>query len=175
VEGKTLAVALEYTVFETEWGWLGATRSPHGLLLLTFPCHMPNDARIALGAVVHQGQHVAHFAGLENKICDYIAGKQVTFDETLDLATATSFQRRVWMAVHEIPYGETRSYSWVATSVGNKKACRAVGQAIRKNPLPIVIPCHRVITSGGTLGGFSGGLAMKRRLLGLEGITFSEP
>jgi O-6-methylguanine DNA methyltransferase len=80
----------------------------------------------------------------------------------------TAFERSVWHSLRVIPYGETRSYKWLAESVGRPAAVRAVGQALGKNPLPIVIPCHRIVESGGSLGGYSGGIDIKRRLLDLE-------
>lgn len=80
----------------------------------------------------------------------------------------TSFQRKVWRAIQKIPYGETRSYLWIAKQIRNPKAVQAVGQACGKNPLPLLIPCHRVVASHGKIGGFSGGLKLKRRLLKLE-------
>jgi methylated-DNA-[protein]-cysteine S-methyltransferase len=98
----------------------------------------------------------------------YFSGKRVTFDVPLDLQQATAFQRAVWKAAAAIPYGETRSYAWIARRIGRPKAARAVGQALGANPVPVIIPCHRVISSSGALGGFSGGLGMKERLLRLE-------
>ncbi len=80
----------------------------------------------------------------------------------------TQFQKAVWRATAGIPYGETRSYAWVAKRIGNPRAVRAVGQALGANPVPIIIPCHRVIGSSGKLCGFAGGLALKQRLLELE-------
>ena len=97
--------------------------------------------------------------------------KRVEFRMTCDLTAATPFQRQVWLKAREIPYGESRSYSWIASEIGNPRACRAVGQALGQNPLPIVIPCHRVLSAHGAVGGFSGGLDIKRRLLRLEGIS----
>ncbi|MDP2600040.1 MAG: MGMT family protein [Deltaproteobacteria bacterium] len=85
------------------------------------------------------------------------------------LKEATPFQKRVWRVLQTIPCGETRTYKWVAQKVGKPKAARAVGQACGANPLPLIIPCHRVVASGGKLGGFSLGLAMKKRLLKWEG------
>ena len=82
----------------------------------------------------------------------------------------TEFQRRVWGAIATIPWGETRSYGWLAKRAGRPNAVRAAASACGANPLPGFIPCHRVIAADGTIGGFSGGLAMKRRLLRLEGI-----
>lgn len=87
----------------------------------------------------------------------------------IDLSRYTPFQRKVWEVVKTIPHGETRSYKWVAEKLGNPRAVRAVGQALKKNPLPGVIPCHRVIRSDGSLGGFSRGLKKKRELLRSEG------
>ncbi len=80
----------------------------------------------------------------------------------------TSFQKRVYKAVKLVPYGETRSYKWVAEKVGSPKAFRAVGQALNKNPFPVIVPCHRVICSDGSLGGFSLGISEKKRLLEKE-------
>ena len=99
---------------------------------------------------------------------EYFAGQRREFD--LELAPyGTDFQLRVWRALRKIPYGAVRNYGDVARSIGRPGAARAVGQAVGGNPLPIVIPCHRVIASDGSIGGYSGGLAIKHRLLGLEG------
>jgi O-6-methylguanine DNA methyltransferase len=97
----------------------------------------------------------------------YFAGELRDFDLTLDMQ-GTGFQRRVWDELLNIPYGETRSYSFVANTIGAPKAVRAVGAANGKNPIPIVVPCHRVIGAGGSLVGYGGGLPLKRLLLDLE-------
>jgi methylated-DNA-[protein]-cysteine S-methyltransferase len=101
------------------------------------------------------------------QIKDYFDGKSVTFNLPLN-PTGTPFQRAVWQALTEIPYGETRSYQDIAIAIGNPKAVRAVGGAVNKNPIMIVIPCHRVIGKDGSLVGFYGGLELKQRLLDLE-------
>lgn len=80
----------------------------------------------------------------------------------------TEFEQRVWSALSGIPFGETRTYKWIAEKIGNPGAVRAVGRALSKNPLPIIIPCHRVIESDGSLGGYSSGTHRKRRLLEME-------
>ena len=95
-------------------------------------------------------------------------GHKVTFSDQLDLSGATACQREVWAITGLIPYGETRSYTWVAEQIGKPGAVRAVGQALGRNPLPVIVPCHRVLASNGKLGGFSGGLDMKKHLLRLE-------
>ncbi len=99
---------------------------------------------------------------------DYFAGKRQYFN--LPLAPpGTPFQRAVWQALEEIPFGELRSYRDIAAAIGKPTATRAVGAANGRNPLPIVVPCHRVVGSDGSLTGFAGGLAIKRQLLILEG------
>ena len=112
------------------------------------------------------------FQDLEARLRRYLGGRKVvSFNDELDLSGATTFQRRVWRVTGLIPYGETRSYAWVAEQVGKPKAVRAVGQALAQNPLPIIIPCHRVIRKNGKLGGFGGGIEMKKTLLKLEAST----
>jgi methylated-DNA-[protein]-cysteine S-methyltransferase len=102
------------------------------------------------------------------QLSEYFAGKRRSFD--LELAPfGTDFQLRVWNALRAIPYGAVRNYGDIARAIGQPGAARAVGQANGCNPLPIVIPCHRVIASDGTIGGFSAGLWVKHRLLALEG------
>lgn len=101
---------------------------------------------------------------------EYFAKKRQTFDLPLN-PVGTAFQQKVWAALQEIPYGHTASYKDIAVRIGNPKACRAVGMANNKNPIAIVIPCHRVIGSGGKLVGYAGGLHVKQKLLEVEGLT----
>ncbi len=101
------------------------------------------------------------------QIQEFLEGKRDAFELPLDLR-ATPFQREVYDALLAIPYGETRTYSEVARAIGHPTAVRAVGTANGANPIPIVIPCHRVVATGGRLGGFGGGLPMKRKLLAME-------
>ena len=103
---------------------------------------------------------------------EYFAGRRQQFDLPLEL-DGTDFQRRVWLTLAEIPYGETVSYAELAMMVGRPNAYRAVGQANGANPVPIVLPCHRVLASGGGIGGYGGGLPMKRQLLEMEGVQIS--
>lgn len=103
----------------------------------------------------------------ERQLRAYFAGDLREFDLTLDIV-GTAFQQRVWSALLRIPYGETRSYSQIAIRIGAPSAVRAVGAANGANPIPIVVPCHRVIGAGGKLVGYGGGLPLKRRLLALE-------
>ena len=99
---------------------------------------------------------------------DYFRGGRQTFPDDLDLSEGTPFQQAVWRTARSIPYGETRSYGWIAAAIDRPRAARAVGQAMGSNPLAIIIPCHRVVAGDGGLGGFGGGLDIKRRLLLME-------
>ncbi|MFZ5995705.1 MAG: methylated-DNA--[protein]-cysteine S-methyltransferase [Thermodesulfobacteriota bacterium] len=101
------------------------------------------------------------------QIREYLAGRRRIFSVPMDV-TGTTFQKTVWEAIRAIPYGETRSYQEIARAVGKVEAARAVGQATGANPLPLIIPCHRVIGSTGKLVGFSSGLNLKIKLLTLE-------
>ncbi len=98
----------------------------------------------------------------------YFAGKLKAFSQGIKLIGGTAFEQKVWKVLRKIPYGETRSYGWIAERAESPKAVRAVGQALKKNPLPIILPCHRVIASDGSIGGYSGGIAVKQWLLDHE-------
>lgn len=102
------------------------------------------------------------------ELCAYFAGRLRTFSAPCDLGGLPPFTRAVLRITAQIPYGEVRSYQWVARRLGNPRATRAVGNALARNPIPIIIPCHRVVRSDGTLGGFALGRDWKRKLLVLE-------
>ena len=101
---------------------------------------------------------------------EYARGQPVVFRVPLDLSGGTVFQQKVWRALCRIPRGQTRSYAWVARQIGRPRATRAVGAACGANPVPVIVPCHRVIASDGSLGGFSAGLPLKIRLLKFERV-----
>lgn len=101
------------------------------------------------------------------QIGEYLAGNRTCFDFPY-LLRGTPFQQKVWRALCDIPYGETRSYKQIAEAIGSPKACRAVGMANHRNPMMIVVPCHRVVGASGRLTGYAGGLEMKSALLALE-------
>jgi methylated-DNA-[protein]-cysteine S-methyltransferase len=134
--------------------------SESGIRVIEFPKFSPvdgarNDANLFLMEAARQ-------------LRAYFARKLRDFDLPLDMQ-GTAFQKRVWKELEKIPYGETRSYMQVAVAVGAPQAVRAVGAANGSNPVPIVVPCHRVIGSSGKLTGYGGGLPLKKRLLELEG------
>ena len=114
-------------------------------------------------------------AGLGRAIAAYFSGRSVTFDVTLDLTGVTEFGQSILEACRRIPYGQTASYSDLARQVGQPLASRAVGSAMANNPLPLIVPCHRVVRRDGSLGGFSSsdGVSMKLRLLRLEGASIA--
>jgi len=104
---------------------------------------------------------------MAEEIEEYFAGKRRSFDIPLSMS-GTDFQRSVWKALQTIPFGETRSYKDIATQIGNPKACRAVGMANNRNPVAIVVPCHRVIGQDGSMTGYAGGISVKEYLLDVE-------
>lgn len=107
---------------------------------------------------------------LKNELDLYFSAKLQNFNYPLHFLESSAFEKKVWDCLRKIPYGETRSYAWVAQEIKQAKAYRAVGNANGKNRIPIVIPCHRVINSDGNLGGYSSGLELKKKLLKIEGI-----
>lgn len=146
----------------------------HGLLVL----EADDDAVIRLylpgtlpeGGAIETAGPPAHLAAAGAQLREYLAGTRRSFD--LPLApSGTAFQQEVWFALADIPYGTTISYAELAVRVGRPAAYRAVGQANGANPLPIVLPCHRVVASGGGIGGYGGGLPLKRWLLEQEGAA----
>lgn len=110
------------------------------------------------------------FDTLRRELDEYWAGERQSFDVPLDLALAAPFGREVLLACARIPFGRTSSYAAVAAAAGRPTASRATGNALGANPVPIVVPCHRVLRTGGGIGGYTGGLAIKEHLLALEGV-----
>lgn len=159
-------------IFHSPWGWMGIAESPKGIRAIVLPKRSKRavelDLRSPSNGPVQQGES-ARLEAARRQLLDYIAGRRNTFDVPLDLSEGTPFQRKVWRTLQRVPYGKLRSYQWIASRVGGKYYARAVGNAVGANPIPIVIPCHRIVAHDASLGGFSGGLSMKRKLLALEG------
>lgn len=158
---------------ETPWGAFGAVITKQGLARLTFPdepferCWTWVRQWAAEGGEATDGEALVT---LGDELTAYLRGDLRRFSIPLD-PRGTAFQRQVWDALGAIPYGETRSYAWVAARIGRPAAVRAVGLANGANPVPVLVPCHRVIGSNGALTGYGGGLGLKARLLRLEGIA----
>ncbi len=160
---------LKYTISNVGTGWVGILGSSRGLVRVTLPLPSAQEAKQQLGGGVNYAiQAPRLFEDLVERLKAYFGGHRVSFPDELDLSPATAFQRQVWEITRLIPYGETRSYSWVAEQMGKDGAVRAVGRALGRNPLPIITPCHRVVEKGGKLGGYSGGVEIKKELLRLE-------
>jgi len=162
-----------YTVVETELGWVAIAGPPEAgkVSAIELPAPTKDEALSRLRAGI-RGELVECNDGLESiarQVRQYFAGRRVDFVFEPDLAGLTEFQRRVLKATMTVPYGAVASYARIAERAGSPKAYRAVGRALGRNPIPVAIPCHRVVAAGGKLGGFSGGLGWKRTLLELEG------
>ncbi len=155
---------------ETPVGTMRAAATRRGIVRLTLPRESGLGFSAWLARALPDAESVdwlPHLDKLSQELVEYFDGKRTEFGVPLDLR-GTPFQLRVWNALLEIPYGETRSYLEIAKVVRAPQAVRAVGTANGSNPIPILVPCHRVIQSGGGLGGYGGGLELKRRLLALE-------
>lgn len=169
---------LFYAGFRTPVGTVYVVWSSMGLLCSSFPETSEKDflkgVKERFGMMPTKGESPP--GGAKELLAKYFAGEEVSFsDVPLDLAHGTVFQQAVWKKLRGIPYGEVRSYSWVAREVGRPGAVRAVGGACGQNPLPPIIPCHRVVGSRGELTGYSGrgGVGLKKRLLELEEATIN--
>ncbi len=178
--------ASPYPATGAGWGWVGLVASERGLRLLT----LPSATRAAALRAVHYDYPDVPLVEFEpaaatgeaasgpeallqaaaRQVRGYLAGALQEFDVPLDLRGHTSFALTVWAIAAKIPYAQTRTYAWIARQVGGsgQGIYQAVGAALGSNPIPLIIPCHRVIGSDGSLHGYAGGLAMKARLLALE-------
>jgi len=159
-------------IFKSRWGWMGISESTKGIDAVVLPqasrqtllSKLPGDSVELL-----DGQASPQLREAQAQLTDYLDGTRQSFDLPLDLSGGTRFQQKVWRTLLSTSYGQLRSYQWVAMRVGGSQYARAVGNAVGANPMPIVIPCHRIVAHDGSIGGFSGGLPMKRKLLTLEG------
>ena len=165
---------MDYAVFLTELGWMAIAGSDRGISAVALPRREMVAALESLGAkagpLASDLREVAtsRFGTLPDRIHSYLAGEIVDFPDLIDRRTWTPFRARVWDATRCIPYGQTRSYGWAAAAAGQPRGCRAAGQALHHNPVPILIPCHRVVGANGSLVGFGAGLELKQQLLALE-------
>ncbi len=174
-----LAEALPPTIHYGEFkdvlfGPIYVAAGPHGLVSVDFNVSEAEfvDYIARLGTPRHAPEKVQAY---RRDIADYLAGKREAFDLAVDLSQLTEFQRTVLEEARRVPRGQVATYAEIAERIGKPKAARAVGQALRRNPVPIVVPCHRVINSDGSLGGYGGKLGSQRKinLLKLEGVVFA--
>ncbi len=165
---------MDYAIFSTPMGWMVIAGSSEGIAHVVLPVCNPHLAlkRVFLQAKRSPGEMQkltpSRFGTLPERLIAFLQGEQISFPDRLDRRDWTGFRSRVWDATRLIPYGETRSYGWVAAIAGQPLACRAAGQALHHNPVPIIVPCHRVIGANGSLTGFGSGLATKQLLLSIE-------
>lgn len=160
-----------YTITDSPFGTLLLATTPRGLLKVSLPVYDPQETLDELAERVSPRvlEAPARLDDVRRQLDRYFEGELTEFDLALDWQLTTGFRSKVQHAIARIPYGETRTYTEMARSAGNERAVRAAGTACGTNPIPIVVPCHRVLRTGGALGGYGGGLPMKEALLELEG------
>lgn len=163
-----ITTILKHTIVDTSMSWIAVVATETGLRRISIHSSFDDATRNLVTNYPDSTNHPDDFIDLAERLKRYTLGERATFNDKLDLGQATPFQRAVWDATREIPYGETRSYEWIACRIGKPGAARAVGQALKRNPLPLIVPCHRVIGKSGGLTGFSCGLDVKRQLIALE-------
>lgn len=157
-------------LYQTDWGFVGAAYEEQEISALILPRSSPEAVMEELVQLAGHPLPLSLIGQDLRRLLDaYFAGQETEWKLKVDLSWASEFQKEVLMAIREIPYGEVRSYAWVARAIGRPGASRAVGRALGANRLPLIFPCHRVIRQDGDLGGFSGGAGLKERLLNLEG------
>lgn len=177
-------------VFQTKYGWIAISSTSKGLCFLVLPeaddalakqkiitaLDMKYGKVIESEEIIHKDEYYSDSEGryllkkAREELTSYFDGKKLEFTVPVDMEGYTQFQKNVWNEVCRIPYGYTCNYGYIARQIGKPKASRAVGQALKKNPVLIIIPCHRVISSDRKIGGFSGGIQWKKKLLDLESL-----
>ena len=163
---------LNYDIFQTDLGWVGIIASELGIQRLSLrpsPQQVTEELDTHISKAIQSEDKLSAF---RSKLTAYLSGITSTTDTLqdipLDLRGTPAFFNAAWVACRRIPVGERRSYQWLAQEAGNHKAVRAAGQAMARNPVPLLIPCHRVVGSSGKLHGFRGGIDLKAKLLQLE-------
>jgi O-6-methylguanine DNA methyltransferase len=178
--------ALVYDVFRVSLGWCAAASGEHGVCAFVLPINSAQIAEAGILALTAQmlpeGASAPQRAPsalkrLAGAAAVYFEGGTVSFDEFwVDFSSGTSFQRRIWSVIARIPYGEVRTYRSLGVETGQPEAAHAIGQAVGANPVPLLVPCHRVVGSDGSLVGFSaeGGLDLKLKMLELEKVPLRQ-
>jgi methylated-DNA-[protein]-cysteine S-methyltransferase len=163
---------IEYAVFESPLGNMALVSRNGKLVSLDLSDQdLHAMARKVLDRYPRGRERTQAFTPIANCVHRYMKGERVDFDVAVDLSGLGEFTRKALAVLRTVPYGQVRSYVWLGRSLGYAHAARAVGQAVKRNPIPIIIPCHRIIREDGTIGGFSlGGVHVKEQLLRLEGV-----
>jgi methylated-DNA-[protein]-cysteine S-methyltransferase len=166
-----------YTTADSPFGPLLLAQTQRGLVRVGLPNQDQDELLVDLSERVSPRvlEAPAELDEARRELDLYFAGKLEDFDLPLDWRLSGGFRQRVLRAIDRIPYGQTRSYTEMARKAGNERAVRAAGTACGSNPIPLVVPCHRVLRTGGALGGYGGGLSMKQALLELEGVLDEGP
>jgi O-6-methylguanine DNA methyltransferase len=165
-----VAETLVAVIVETRLGWAGVGLSEHGIQRATLFHGDRAGCQAELAAFGAHEVDDPRAAGVRDRLVRYANGEGPLLDDyPVDLPRCTRMQRDAWLALRRVPYGETRSYGWLANEIGHPGKARPVGTMNGSNPIPLWLPCHRIIGADGSLVGFGGGLAMKQRLLELEG------
>jgi methylated-DNA-[protein]-cysteine S-methyltransferase len=162
-----------YATVDSPFGTLLLARTPRGLVRLGLPNEDPEELLADLAGRISP-RVLEDPGGLDQErreLDDYFAGRRHSFELPIDWQLSHGFLLRARQGIAEIPYGETRTYTDLARGAGNERAVRAAGSACSRNPIPLVVPCHRVLRSDGSLGGYAGGLGMKEKLLEMERET----
>jgi len=165
-------VDVAYAAVDSPVGRLTVAGTKRGLVLVGYGPHEPLVERLAERLSPRVLEAPARLDDARRELDEYFEGRRRDFELPLDWSLARGFSQRVLRATAAIPFGEVSTYAGVAARAGSPRAVRAAGNALGSNPLPVVVPCHRVLRSGGGLGGYTGGLDKKEYLLRLEGVLF---
>ena len=161
-----------YDIFETDLGWVAVVAGDDGVRRMSLPERTPDIAAAAAQVIDLAPRHDPEVvSGIRDAVVAFCAGQPVDLTKLpIDTEWASEFFSRAWKACRSIPAGQTRTYAWLAAEAGNARAARGAGQAMARNPFPLLVPCHRVVGSDGQLHGFGGGigLPLKARLLEME-------
>jgi methylated-DNA-[protein]-cysteine S-methyltransferase len=162
---------IEYTFFESQMGVISLASRNKKITALDIHSDNLYEVKKHLSALYPDGtESEQSFKTIKLLLDRYLKGNKVDFNVDIDISAESQFTQKVLRELTKIPYGKVRSYLWIGKRVGHTMGARAVGQAVKRNPIPIIIPCHRVIREDGSLGGFSLGIEIKKRLLALEGV-----
>jgi len=163
---------LRYATFPSRIGMIGLAATQKGVCRLDLnvdPEAFGSDLESRYGCVALEER--SPFTDIRRSLDAYLDGTLQTVTCPIDVIEGTTFQQRVWQALLRIPWGQVRSYAWVARAIGRPRAARAVGGATARNPIAIIVPCHRVVRSDGQVGGYGGGSELKRELLRIERVA----